>query len=299
MKMKYFLIINLVLLSTGLFFLGCSELQTNIEQPQTVTAHESGIVDSDSPDFHGKLVKANNWDMRACMQCHGTDYKGGLVEQSCFTCHNQPTGPENCSTCHGTETSPAPPRDLDGNVTKTDRGVGAHQVHLAGNLKGKLISCAECHVVPTSTYQNGHIEGDIRAEVLMQNYLALLTTNDPSTSEYDSSLPLFVPNAVYNLSDQTCSNTYCHGNFKNGNPTNKPVWNDPNTSACGTCHGDPTKPTNRERALPKTPDDGGTHPTNLICSDCHGGVLNSNMNFTNPSKHIDGLLNLNGSDIRY
>lgn len=291
-KMKYSIIKHLVLLTAGVLFVGCSELETNIEVPETNKVHVKGVLDSSSPEFHGKIVGASGWNVRACQQCHGESYKGSFSGPTCLTCHNQTKGPENCSTCHGSSTSSAPPRDLSGNTVNTARGVGAHQVHLAGTLRGKSMSCAECHIVPGDVYTEGHLDGDSRAEVIMANYLANIKTNDPSTSQYDAILPLFVPNPAYNLADQTCANTYCHGNFKNGNTNNKPVWNDPATGTCGTCHGDPTRPTLMEKALPKTIVEGGTHPEALTCSQCHGGVVNANLNFINPSKHMDGLLNL-------
>ena len=296
--MKKLLLGLIFLISIGLLT-GCSELEKDITQPSEVSVHEKGILVPSSENFHGKLVKNNNWDMSLCKSCHGIGYDGGLAKVSCLTCHDQPAGPENCSTCHGSDVSPAPPKDISGNTSKSERGVGAHQVHLSGNSKGYIISCAECHSVPPSLYQAGHIDSNLPAEVLMNNLLANVVTNDPSTSNYSSQLPLFDPNPVYNFTNASCSNTYCHGTFKNGNTNNTPVWTDPNTSACGTCHGDPSKTTLGERALPKTSNEGGTHPNDLACSTCHGGVVNANLQFINASKHIDGKLNLLGDDIRY
>jgi predicted CxxxxCH...CXXCH cytochrome family protein len=178
-----------------------------------------------------------------------------------------------------------------------DRGVGAHQLHLSAT-KGRFLSCTDCHNVPGSLYAAGHIDNpDNRAEVIISSFIAGTITNDPSTSTWDSTRTPFVPNPAYNFSNQACASTYCHGNFKNGNVDNSPVWNNPQTGACGTCHGDPTKPTPREQALP-----GGTHPTvpNILqCHNCHGGVVNANLNFINPSKHIDGRLNLFGEDRKF
>jgi len=296
-KMKYFLYLPVLILT--LYLSGCSELETNIEKPESVNIHKEGILNPSSMDFHGKLISDNNWDMNQCQQCHGSNYDGGLVNVSCFTCHTQPAGPENCSTCHGSETSPAPPLDLNGNTSTTEHGVGAHQVHLAGNLKGKTLSCAECHVVPTSFSNAGHVDSDSPAEAPMNGFLATLKTNDPSTNDYDSGLPLFDPDPAYNSADFSCSNTYCHGTFKNGNTDNAPVWTNPSSSTCGTCHGDPTKSDSFEKALPKTTEQGGSHPGGLDCSICHGGVVDANLKFINVSKHIDGKLNLFGNDVIY
>jgi predicted CxxxxCH...CXXCH cytochrome family protein len=282
------LVINLILLIFIGLLIGCSELEKDITQPPEVSIHGDGVLEPSSGEFHGELVKNNNWDMSLCKSCHGINYDGGIAKVSCLTCHNLPAGPENCSTCHGSSVSPAPPRDLNGNTSNLVRGVGAHQVHLSGNSKGKTMSCAECHSVPASLYQAGHVDTDTPAEVLMSNYLANLVTDGPTT-----------PNPVYNYTNASCSNTYCHGTFKNGNLNNTPVWADPGTSACGTCHGDPSRSTPEERALPKTSAEGGTHPNNLTCSSCHGGVVNANLQIINASKHIDGKLNLFGNDIKY
>ena len=260
----------------------------------TIIVHQQGINDPTSSNFHGVYIKDSNWDMRSCQQCHGSTYAGGEASPSCISCHVYPAGPENCTTCHGSPTSNAPPEDLEGNTETTFRGVGAHQVHLKGNIVGRNLTCAQCHVVPGSVYGDaGHIDSEHGAEVLMNEERANLITNEPTTSQYDPSLPLFVPDPQYSAPNLTCANTYCHGYFKNGNLTNAPIWTDPSTSSCGTCHGSGSNP------LPKTSAEGGTHPNDTNCSNCHGGVVDANQNIINPSKHIDGKLNLNGNDIDF
>lgn len=265
--------------------------------------HGRGFEDPSSPNFHGKAIAANNWDMRPCQTCHGASYAGGTVPSSCRTCHNQPGGPENCVTCHGT-TNPAPPRDLNGNTARTARGVGAHQIHFLGSSLAYPILCNECHVVPGPTYAPGHIDQTPGAEVIMNNELTRTVTNKPGTPNYSPNLPLFTPNPAYDPITLKCSSTYCHGNFKNGNPQFAPVWNDPSGSqmACGTCHGDVTRPTLMLRALPKTAAEGGSHPSipqGWTCANCHGEVVNANTQIINPSKHINGKLNIAGTEIDY
>jgi predicted CxxxxCH...CXXCH cytochrome family protein len=300
-KMKYYIYIFIPVLILGLQFTGCSELETDISQPQlSGDFHKTGILDPVHPDFHGKLIRDAKWDMNECKQCHGGNYNGGLVEVSCFTCHNQPAGPENCSTCHGSATSPAPPEDIDGNTSTSSPRVGAHQIHLRGGLLGKRLSCSDCHKVPSSLHTEGHVDTELPAEVIINGFLANIVTNDPSTMSYNPGLPLFVPDPAYNPDNHTCSNTYCHGYFKNGNLDNSPVWTDPNTAACGTCHGDPSAPTLFEKALPR-----GEHinvpppPVGEPCSNCHGGIIDENMKIIDPLRHIDGKLNLFGDDIKF
>lgn len=261
----------------------------------SIGVHVNGIVDPANENFHGNYIREDNWDMLTCQPCHGEDYAGGLVSPTCNDCHTYLSGPENCTTCHGSpEGNNAPPRDLSKNTSNTARGVGAHQAHLVENEIGRFVTCTQCHNVPGRMYVAGHIDdADNRAEVIMEEERANLVTNEPSTLQHDPSLPLFTPDPVYNPADLTCANTYCHGYFKNGNLNNKPVWNNPATSQCGSCHGDGTSP------LPLTNSQGGSHPGSTNCSNCHGDVVDANLNIINPSKHIDGLLNLFGDDIEY
>jgi len=151
--------------------------------------HGRGWEDPASPRFHGKVIAAANWDMRPCQPCHGTRYTGGSTPVSCTTCHNQPGGPENCATCHGSA-NPAPPRDLRGNTARSARGVGAHQVHVVGTSLSAPMFCHQCHTVPGATYDPTHIDQTPNAEVVMIE-LARTKTNEPSTTTYSPTLPLF------------------------------------------------------------------------------------------------------------
>jgi predicted CxxxxCH...CXXCH cytochrome family protein len=277
--------------SGGTAKVGCNTIDCH----PTIGVHVEGIIEPTSESFHVNYIKNDQWDMSGCQSCHAEDYSGGHVSPTCLDCHTYPGGPENCTTCHGSATSNAPPTDINGNTATTERGVGAHQIHLKGGEVGRNLTCAECHNVPGGVYTLGHVDSELPAEILMNESRANIKTNDPSTSEYDPGLDLFVPHPTYNPNDLSCANTYCHGYFKNGNLDNKPVWTNPATSACGSCHGTGTSP------LPKTDAEGGSHPdpSGTNCSVCHGGVLDENLNIINPSKHIDGLLNLNGNDIKY
>jgi len=261
-------------------FIGCSDLKDTLPAgTQTIGVHPSGWVSKTSADFHGTTIRSQSWDMTSCKTCHGGKYDGGTARVSCLTCHSDQAGPENCSTCHGSATSPAPPTDLDDNTATTVRGVGAHQVHLGGTSRSKGMSCSECHNVPGGVYTSGHVDGDNRAEVVMSNLLAGLPTSGVT------------PNPVYSSSTFSCSGTYCHGSFKNGNASNVAVWNISSTGTCGTCHGTTSGSTNQEKALP-----GGSHPIDLACSTCHGGVINASGTIINAAKHVDGRLNYLGVD---
>ncbi|MEX2190599.1 MAG: CxxxxCH/CxxCH domain-containing protein [Bacteroidota bacterium] len=276
-------------LLTALFVMGCSDLKDTLPGPvQSPGVHPEGWLTKTSTDFHGGAIRDLGWDMRSCKTCHGGSYSGGTSGVSCRSCHTEILGPEHCNVCHGSGSNSAPPRDLDGNTAGTFRGVGEHQVHLLGTARTAAVGCSDCHVLPSGNiYDTAHIDANPgEAEVTLIGGLASRATAGVT------------PVPVYQVSSGTCSNTYCHGAFKNGNGTNPMFWNGGAalSAACGSCHGNVSAPTLAERALPKTAAQGGTHPNNLACSTCHGGVVNTSLGFVNPNKHVDGFLNLNGQD---
>jgi predicted CxxxxCH...CXXCH cytochrome family protein len=278
---------------------GCAELRDELPSPNdgTASVHGPGWSDPNSPNFHGQAIRNAAWDMSQCKTCHGPTYSGGTVDVSCRTCHSKPAGPENCTTCHGSDNA-APPRDINRNTNVLAPGVGAHQKHLLGGTYTDGIMCMECHTVPPAVYVPGHLDSPLPAEVMMNGVLANTVTNEPTTIDYDLILPVTTPSPAFNYDSLTCSTTYCHGTFKNGNPATLVVWNSGSTTqaACGTCHGDVSKPTLAERALPKTATQGGTHPNNLACANCHGDVVNASLTIINKSKHMNGRLNVFGSE---
>ncbi len=272
-------------------------------QAAGASLHGRGWTDPSSTNFHGNTVRSAGWDMRSCQSCHGVLYDGGKVGVSCRQCHSGGAGPENCATCHGSATTPAPPRDLSKNTAKSAPGVGAHQMHLSGSSIAGPIACGECHAVPSSAYQSGHIDSSPGAE-LRFNSLGNTVTNMPGTIDYDPELPLFSPSSSYIQGTLKCSNSYCHGSFKNGNTTFAPTWNDITTAsgACGTCHGNVSAPldTLGTRYLPKTTAQGGTHPSvaglGIRCNVCHAEVVDANFRIINTAKHINGKLNVFGEE---
>jgi predicted CxxxxCH...CXXCH cytochrome family protein len=294
---------NLFLLTLAVILVvaGCSELQDNLVPPpqrnESLAVHPDGwAAPVSSADFHGKYIRAQQWQMSSCWSCHGRNYAGGDSQVSCLTCHTKPGGPENCTTCHGS-TNPAPPRDLDGDTATTVRAVGAHQSHIAGAGKTEGIRCSECHTVPASVYVPGHVDSGPPAEVIFHDSLANTVTNEPTTRDYDVSLATTTPTPTWNPTALKCSNTYCHGDFKNGN-NYSPTWTSVGTgeARCGTCHGDVTKQTLADRAQPKTSARGGTHPNSTQCSVCHVGIVDANLNILDKAKHVNGKLNVFGDE---
>ncbi len=270
--MKKIMLITIVVIILGSLF-GCSERKDDTPLAQSkVSVHGVGFIDPTSSNFHAKYIQGKKYDLTLCQSCHGADYSGGTTGQSCNSCHNKPAGPENCTTCHGSVNA-APPKDLAGNVATTSRGVGAHQKHLLGGVLNSGISCNECHSVPAKLSSPGHIDASDHAEV-----------------KFDTTSTYFRSTVSYNAATVSCANTYCHGNFSGGNNLSV-IWNDASTTVaeCGSCHGDVTKTTLKEKAFPKT---GHTFaPVTSDCSTCHAAVVNASLVIIDPSKHVNGRIN--------
>lgn len=265
--------------SGGTAKIACNECHSSIN------VHQDGIINPQSPNFHGKFIASNTmWKLQECGTCHSSDYSGGIASPTCLDCHTQPGGPEACNTCHGVFADPlkiAPPRALDGSISTTTPGVGAHASHLYENDFGSEILCSTCHKVPQSVFVNGHLGDDGKAEL---NFGRLSNKGGA--------------NPVYSFSSNTCSDTYCHGNFAfskdssafpfvyiapaiTGN--NKTVkWNqvDGTQAECGSCHG--------------LPPDGHIVFALTDCVSCHYTVVNAQAEIIDPTKHINGIIDVFG-----
>jgi predicted CxxxxCH...CXXCH cytochrome family protein len=235
-----------------------------------------------------------------CKLCHGADYNGGqIVEKGCMEagCHVDASGaqksPEACNTCHGVFRAAAndflsssPPKAVAGETDSTFPGVGAHQPHLATGNLGKTVECQECHTVPTVWNAPGHIDG-APAEVVFNDTLANLTTANGA----------YTPaNVSYSSETYQCSNTYCHGNWvadRASSPNQfgytdsvmvgnnaMPVWTA--GAECGSCHNLP--PTGHTPAGPGA------------CAGCHPTVVGSGGEIIDASKHINGRINVFGTE---
>ena len=162
-----------------------------------------------------------------------------------------------CNTCHGSTDSNAPPKDTHGNTATTEVTVGAHQSHLKASALSDPIACNDCHVVPTELGSPGHIDNPT-ATVTFAN----LATSDGATPAWDRT-------------KAQCTNVYCHGATLGGGALTVPTWTkvDGTQVVCGNCHGLPP---------------GAPHPQMGECSTCHTETVNPDRTILNPSKHIDG-----------
>jgi len=226
----------------------------------------------------------NNYGTCATSNCHGT---------------TSPTwgagSTQDCSLCHGMVTSATDDRDTSGTANNnTDPQIGAHEAHLnATHGYTSPITCDECHLTTVlnqagqATYVGkvtaaGHIDSALPAELTFGDIADGGDNGQPAASPAYGGAP-----------GGTCSNTYCHDgrNFKNGwssaaeMDNEVPDWNIPNLagniSDCNNCHGNP----------PAT-----SHAADPDCSKCHSHVAANDISFTDPTLHINGIVEGGGCD---
>ncbi len=286
MKFSKIIFAAFVALIAGLT--ACSDFNDHITPAETAGVHPEGFGKASGKNSHAQYIAKINYDLNQCKECHGADYNGGTAGVSCLTCHTQPSGPEACNTCHGNPLNPkqiAPPLALDGSSSTTDKGVGAHSVHLSDSKLTTAKSCDNCHSVPVAFGSPGHIDQTPGAEVA----LVTVFKNNPASPVYDKT-------------SLTCANIYCHGSFSFAKDTSSYqfeyadsvivgenpafVWNkvDGTQSKCGSCHLLP----------PKGHVNAGTDPEAKTCSACHYKVVNPDGTIKDISKHINGRKNVFG-----
>ncbi|MFL5273781.1 MAG: CxxxxCH/CxxCH domain c-type cytochrome, partial [Anaeromyxobacteraceae bacterium] len=211
-----------------------------------------------SPTQHG--ATANRGGLAECQACHGQDLKGATTGVSCDSCHSGGTAwRTNCTFCHGDASrssavallKAAPPQSAAGETATTARAVGAHQQHLADGPLAKAIGCTECHTVPSSVLDAGHVNGtrEVKFGALAGSAGVAATWNGASGGP------------------ATCA-TYCHGATLAGGAQKAPVWTtvDGSQAACGTCHGVPP------------PTASGAHAkvsATTQCATCHPGTIDA------------------------
>jgi predicted CxxxxCH...CXXCH cytochrome family protein len=210
--------------------------------------------------------------------CHGTSSPSWVAGAT--------TG--DCSSCHGMSDPAKTGRDTNGDTLDSDPQVGAHAAHInAQNGYASPITCDQCHnstyteILGQTTYVNkvnavGHIDSAPPAEV---SYGSIATAAAAATN--------------YSGVTGVCAN-YCHGGtLANGFDTN-PGWDQSAylsgsfsaTGDCNRCHGAPPLIT------------GHTGSETLAdCGICHTVTMTAGIDtaFADPSKHIDGVLQVNAT----
>lgn len=152
------------------------------------------------------------WDatpIGGCTSCHGAP-PPSHAQAECATCHKAAPHLDGAlevgTDCNGCHRSSPVFANLAGSTLTGELTVGAHQAHLTGGARLRApLACSDCHRVPASVGDPGHLDSALPAELLA------------STG--------------WNRTTATCT-TSCHG-------VAAPIWNADDQAYCGSCHGIP------------------------------------------------------------
>jgi len=237
---------------------------------------------------HG-LPPSSHVDDR-CPACHQATYSAGqlLAAKHANGMVDLGNGPAGCANCHGDASSPAPPTDVLGRSDESLPSVGAHRAHLEAQhqLRGP-IPCTECHLVPSSLHDPGHIDHPPPAIVFpnLPGVGVLARTDGAQPS--------------YNPAGATCGSVYCHGGgarlmTDTAPGIRAPVWTGGiSQAACGACHG----------IAPQDGFPGHVGATLTQCHNCHAQTVTSSgaiivdrdlVTGELRSKHINGMVEVGG-----
>ncbi len=250
----------------------CDNQKCHGGKPMGTSALESNTVMGDVADHKA----ANVGYATDCIGCHTHTTTSGSFKPDCNSCHEYP-GQQFLSGTH--------------------RLSSVHKVHAFspgatnGYDNGYGFTCGTCH----NSYTHNKLTW---GPGTWDNALTVVdVVFDPAKNPgatYDNSLP-----GAYT---GTCNGLTCHGGklpaAAQGTDTT-PLWNDPSTGACGTCH----------KVTAAAPPGTGAHPDHAAsatgyaigCNVCHYETTNNGTSISNRSVHTDNQsrVTFNTSDWRF
>ncbi len=220
--------------------------------------HPEGFAD---PAVHGLEAKLQQQD---CTACHGADLSGGEV--SCDDCHAEGWRTD-CTYCHGgvDNATGAPPEDIDDQADAALTSFPPHTEHVAGE-DHPAYGCTECHVMPVDILTPGHLFVDDATPAVAETVFAGGLSPDGA---WDGA---------------SCTNLYCHGD---GQGPNGAIDLSAGSLGCGACHPPPSASAGEMFSM------SGEHHEHsasrgVLCSECHGAVLDSSQAVVGDDLHVDG-----------
>lgn len=252
------------------------------------SCHDDGNSPATLGGIHSIHVTAFSLD---CADCHAavvdpifnildpTLHVNGSVDFQirdqavCDRCHT--VNAASCTDCHGGDDNQtgAPPLGLRGETNAQFRAVGAHTTHVEGSYISDPFDCNECHLVPATVADSGHIDLDSIAEIVWG--------------------PTAGAASVWDRGLRTCADTYCHGNFDGGYTSNAPVWTAPGQATCGSCHDDGSNPDQLSGKHKKHVAD-----ENLQCEECHATVVVGNDIIVGKPLHVNGEKDISFANVQ-
>ena len=255
--------------------------------------HPAGWTTKGDPAFHGKAVLQG---VDACLGCHAAKEPARVSAVTCASCHDALAGggdwTTSCIGCHGSSTSPAPPRDVQGNVATTAIGVGAHRSHVDGATGiAQKYDCTACHEKPAQVFAPGHLDGTTKVTGYTGTDPGLQSVKDPG----------------WNRASATCATSWCHGSYGGTYTYFADDGSGTQVQVDFAYAGKPATPGGRRWTGPRPPAAPATGPRRrragtgtaartgdplTACDICHPGVRGDAAGFTDPSRHVNGVVDV-------
>jgi predicted CxxxxCH...CXXCH cytochrome family protein len=165
--------------------------------------HEKRIELDNPTEPNWVFYHKNYYEEQTCKSCHGDDFKGGISEVSCYTCHETPGedftvfNEEGCleQACHGT-----PPNngahDKHYQTVYTDDATDPQygDTENYSTTDNYSFGCGTCHPTSSTKHRNGTVDVELYNEHADSD-----TIKGKMSSE-----------AEYDANSGTCNNVYCH-----------------------------------------------------------------------------------------
>ena len=212
---------------------------------------------------HGLPPPAPHPQYTGCPVCHAAvSSDGGFVSPQLHVNGVADFNDAACDACHGRGENGPPPPSLDGGTLRSQLGVGAHQVHLAGGAKTAPVACQTCHLVPAMVVTPRHPNGGAAEVLPFDGGLWSRATQSCTTGCHGG------PSPVWTTLDAGLSCTSCHGN--------PPALPHPQVANCALCHLNATGP-NGQDVVDRTLHVNGVVDVTIgtACNTCHGSATNA------------------------
>jgi predicted CxxxxCH...CXXCH cytochrome family protein len=249
MKTKFYFPLSVAALAATLL-ISCSDIKNDIIPPvPSVKVHPEGFPTATSPDFHGTMLKAQNYDLSACKKCHGGLFTGGTSGKSCYSCHS--AYPHLSVFSDSTASSGFHGKVLQANSYDMSQCKLCHGASFTGGSSG--VACSTCHsvyphttsFVQTTTAQDFH---GVVLQKLSWNKTACTPCHGTQFTGGTSGKSCFTCHSAYphpTMYSDSSATTGFHGKILKASAYDM--------TQCKLCHGDKF--------------DGGN--SNVKCSQCH------------------------------
>ena len=207
-------VIILIIIGFILAFASCTDLKKDLPVATNGNAkiHDAGWSDEGSSNFHGRYLKAKEYNTDACTSCHAKNLLGGVSGVSCNKCHQ--SFPHSDGWEDDTSKTNFHGKYLKAKNWNSNECKNCHGAAYTGGTSGE--ACYQCH--PSFPHEVKFAGEDGHENYMEQNRYPFSECNKCHGANLTGGA----------IADVSCSQSGCHSDA--GGNTKSP-------EACNTCHG--------------------------------------------------------------